>query len=126
MTRTHRKTVGTLAAVLAAAALAPGASFAQSTGPHERTATELGQAVGETADQDRAAALVHSRTPTELGQRVAAPATPSVESSGFHWGDAAVGAGVVLTLGLTAFGGVALARRRGDGVRESSSPVVSG
>lgn len=127
MTRTRNMIIGTLAAALAAAALAPTAVGAQAGGgPNERTVTELGQAVGEPGEQGNAATALFSRTPTELGQRVTPSATPAVESSGFDWGYAAIGAGAVVALGLIAFGGVALARRHARGGRASSTPAVSG
>ena len=127
MTRTTRKMIiGTLAAALAATALAPAVVVAQSNGgPSERTATELGQAVGEPGEQGSEATALYPRTPTELGQRVAPSATPAVESSGFDWGDAAIGAGAVVALGLIAVGGVAMASRRPRVRAGSSSPAVS-
>jgi hypothetical protein len=125
MNRTRNKIIGTLAAAVAVAALAPTAVMAQSSGdPNQRTTTELGQAVGEPAQQDSAATALYSRTPTELGQRVGLSGTSTVESSGFDWGDAGIGAGVVVALALVALGGVAIVSRR-TRVGGSSSPAVS-
>ena len=121
-----RRLIGTLAAALAAAALAPTTVVAQSSGDaNQRTATELGQAVGEPGEQGSAATALYSRTPTELAQRVAPSATPAAESSGFDWGDAAIGAGAVVALGLIAFGSVAMVSRRTRVGRASSTPAVS-
>ena len=123
MSRTRNNVIGILAAVLVATAVTPAASVAQlgATAPEypvsglgDRTATELGQAVGEPGDDGAAAANARaSRTPTELAQQVApSPVAPGVATSGFDWGDAAIGAGAVLALGLVAFGGLALIDRR--------------
>ena len=126
MKRTRNRIIGTLAAVLAVGALAPAAAVAQSNGgPSERTATELGQTVGEPGEQGGGATARYPRTPTELGQRVAPSATPAVKSSGFDWGDAAIGAGAAMALGLIAFGGVAMASRRTRVGPATSSPAVS-
>jgi len=123
MSRTRNNVIGILAAVLVATAVTPAASVAQLgatapehpvSGPGDRTATELGQAVGEPGDDGAAAANARaSRTPTELAQQVApSPVAPGVATSGFDWGDAAIGAGAVLALGLAAFGGLVLIDRR--------------
>ena len=123
MSRTRNNVIGILAAVLVATAVAPAASVAHrgAAAPEypvselgDRTATELGQAVGKPGDDGAAAANARaSRTPTELAQQVApSPVAPGVATSGFDWGDAAIGAGAVLALGLAAFGGLALIDRR--------------
>ena len=126
MNPTRSKIMGMLAAALAAVAVVPTAVIAESSDdPNQRTATELGQAVGEPGEQGNAAPAIYSRTPTELAQRVAQSATPTEESSGFHWGDAAIGAGAVVALGLIAFGGVAMLSRRTRVGRASSTPAVS-
>ena len=125
MRRTRNRIIGTFAAVLAVAALAPGAVAQSSGGSSERTATELGQSVGEPGEQGGGTTARYPRTPTELGQRVAPSATPAVESSGFDWGDAAIGAGAAMALGLIAFGGVAMASRRTRVGPGTSSPAVS-
>ena len=132
MSLIRNKIIATLAAVSAAAALAPAASVAD-TGVGERTQAELGQAVGEPAQDGNAAAnATHSRTPTELGQRVSASVAPGATSattdpSGFDWGDAAIGAGGMLALiGLGGALAVVLANRRGHAIREDSRvPAVS-
>jgi hypothetical protein len=42
---------------------------------------------------------IAARTPTELSQRIPTPApTVSSETDGFHWGDAALGAGAAIGL----------------------------
>lgn len=94
MSHTRNKIIGTLAAALAVAALAPGAVVAQHDArPFERTVTELGQAVGEPGERgDGTADALYSRTPTELGQRVLASVVPRAETDGFDWGDALIGA----------------------------------
>lgn len=126
MSRMQVKVVGTLSVLLATAAMTPSISFAQADrGPYERTATELGQAIGEPGEQDSAATALYARTPTELGQRVASSAAPDGDSSGFDWGDAAIGGGAVLALGAITLGGVALASRRTHLIRRPSSPAVS-
>lgn len=146
MSRTPNKAITTLIAVLATAVLAPAASAA-STGPSERTQTELGQAVGEPADQASGAANArysrtatelaqqgsaaanakYSRTPTELGQSAPATVAPDVEPvGGFDWGDAGIGAGAML--GLIGLGGslaVVLVNRRRHEIGDSRVPAVS-
>jgi hypothetical protein len=152
MSRTSRKTIGALAALVAATALVPGASSAQAAGgPFERTATERGQAVGEPGEKGSAALnavysrtrtergqavgepgepgsaalnALYSRTRTELGQRVTPFVTPGASPTGFAWGDAAIGAGSVLGLALIGFGGVALVTRR-RGIHNTGVPVAS-
>jgi hypothetical protein len=133
MSRT-RKIIGALAALLAAAALIPGVALgmfsasavvgSSTGGPEERTATELGQAVGEPGEQRGAATGLNARTPTELGQSVA-PAATVVESTGFDWGDAAIGAGAGIGLALIALAGVVLASRRRHVIPGPSTPAVS-
>jgi hypothetical protein len=134
MSRTRDKTITTLVAVLATAALVPAASAA-STGPNERTQTELGQAVGEPADRGGAAANArYSRTPTELGQRVATSVAPAATSaatdpkpSGFDWGDAGIGAAAMLALiALGGALGIALVNRRRHEIGDSQVGAVSG
>jgi hypothetical protein len=126
MTRIQNRIIGPLAAAAAVAALAPTAVAAQSSGdPNERTATELGQAVGEPGGPASAATALYERTPTELGQTVSQSATPSAESSGFDWGDAAIGAGAVTALGLITFGGIAITSRRTGVGRGPGDPAVS-
>jgi hypothetical protein len=114
-----------LALALAVAALVPsvGSAYvrvsggagaednAQASGISERTPTELAQR------QSAPTGGITERTPTELAQRQSAPvsatsipaSSPSTES-GFDWGDAAIGAGVVLVLGLSGAAIVAVAR----------------
>ena len=125
MRRTRNRIIGTFAAVLAVAALAPAAVAQSNGGPSERTATELGQSVGEPGEQGGGATARYPRTPTELGQRVAPSATPVVSSSGFDWGDAAIGAGAAMALGLIAFGGVAMASGRTRVGPGTSRPAAS-
>jgi hypothetical protein len=135
MSRTQNKVIGALAAVLAAAALLPTAGLARPSasapeipggGLSDRSVTELGQAVGEPGDEGSAAATArYSRTPTELAQRVAPSVTPDVASSGFDWGDAAIGAGAVLALGLTGFGGLVLMDRRRHTTGSARVPAIS-
>jgi hypothetical protein len=127
MSRTPNKTIATLIAVLATAVLAPAASAA-STGPGERTQTELGQAVGEPAQQGSTAANAeYSRTSTELGQSVPTTVAPDVEpAGGFNWGDAAIGAGAMLALiGLGGSLAVVLVNRRRHALGDRV-PAVSG
>jgi hypothetical protein len=117
-----------LALALAVAALVPsvGSAYtradggagaedtAQASGVTERTPTELAQR------QSAPAGGITERTPTELAQRQSAPvsaistpaSSPATENGGFDWGDAAVGAGVVLVLGLSGVAIVAVARRQ--------------
>jgi hypothetical protein len=126
MSRTQNKVIGALAAALAVVALAPAASFAGLSAPTtERTATELGQAVGEPGEQGGARNALESRTPTELAQRVAPSAASGSASSGFDWGDAAIGAGAVVVLGLTGFGGFVLMDRRRHSAGSARVPAVS-
>jgi hypothetical protein len=97
-----------LGALLVVGALASSA-LAQS----ERTASELGQAVGEPSEQGGGTAL-YARTPTELEQRTSpGQGVTSTSSDGFDWGDAAIGAATALGLGaLAGLGGMALLSRR--------------
>jgi hypothetical protein len=103
MSRMRRKIAGTLAAVLAATALVPAGGLAQSDGSaDERTATELGQAVGESGEargsQDDA---VYSRTSTELGQSVLPGGQVEEQAEGSGW------SGVALVAAIVALGGSA-------------------
>ena len=127
MSRTRNKIIATLVAAVATAGLVPAASAA-STGPSERTQTELGQAVGEPADQASGAANApYSRTPTELGQSVPTTVAPDVDPvGGFDWGDAAIGAGATLALiGLGGSLAVVLVNRRRHALGDRV-PAVSG
>ncbi|HSJ17951.1 MAG TPA: hypothetical protein VK920_07650 [Solirubrobacterales bacterium] len=127
MSRTPNKIIAMLVAVLAAAALAPAAS-AGSTNPGERSQTELGQAVGDPAEQGSAATNArYSRTPTELGQQVATSVAPDAEpSGGFGWGDAAIGASAMLALiGFAGAVAVVFVNRRRHAIRDSRVPAVS-
>ena len=122
MNRSTKRIIWTLAAVLASAALAPTASAAESGGgPNERSATELGQAVGEPGEQgDAAADARYSRTPTERAQSAWPSVATGAGPSGFAWGDAAIGAGSALALALIAFGGVALVGRGRRDIQEAA------
>jgi hypothetical protein len=116
-----------LALALAVAALVPsvGSAYvrasggagaednAQASGISERTPTELAQR------QSAPASGISERTPTELAQRqsvpvtaISTPASSAAESGGFDWGDAAIGAGAVLALGLSGAAIVMVARQR--------------
>jgi hypothetical protein len=141
MSRTPKTIIGSLAAALmVAAAVAPGVTasertateLGQATGsartaapggePNERTAMELGQAVGEPSDGNGAFA----RSATELGQStdLSPSLASSGESSGSNWDPAALVAagGMALLIGV---GGVVLVTRRRGGVRKPRTPVVS-
>jgi hypothetical protein len=114
-----------LALALAVAALVPSVAGAyvhaesgagdQAYGITERTPTELAQR--QSVPQP---AGITERTPTELAQRHAAPASALSEPApsqatgpgGFDWGDAAIGAGVALALGVTGAGIVVVIRRQ--------------
>jgi hypothetical protein len=143
MSRT-RKVIRCLApALLVAAAVAPSASAsldsamsqspADSRSADQRTATELGQAVGEPSDAG--ATQLATRTATELGQTVAgsagssvaqadrSPQAPAGESGGFDWGDVALVAGGLAIL-IAIAGAVLLAQRRGT-TRRSRAPATS-
>jgi hypothetical protein len=150
MIHTRSKIVTSLAAALViGAAVVPSASVADdaSPGASGRTATELGQAVGEPRDGDSAFARTATelgqstdpsppvtasnessrRTATELGQSTGlspSPA-PSDESGGLDWNDVAIVGGV---LGLVAIGigGMVLFTRRRGTVRKARTPVASG
>jgi hypothetical protein len=127
MSRTRKRIIATVVGVLATAALAPAASLAN-TDSGERTATELGQAVGEPTHESNAAANAKfSRTPTELGQRATTSVAPDAPpSGGFAWGDAAIGAGAMM--GLIGLGGtlaVVLVNRRRHAIGDSGIPAVS-
>jgi hypothetical protein len=82
----------------------------------ERTPTELAQRQSTPVS----ATSITERTPTELAQRQSTPvstnltptSSPAAESGGFDWGDAAIGAGAVLALGLSSAAIVAVARRQ--------------
>ena len=128
----HPRSLGTalaLVAFLVVGALASSA-HAQSNDA-TRTPTELGQSV-PTAQFNRDLA---TRTPTELGQAAptghsvtvamrrdasqaepflasVGPTTTSASSDGFDWGDAAIGAAIMLGLVAVGLGGVALLSRR--------------
>ena len=128
MRRAPTKTIATLAAVLAVAALVPATSVAQpDSRPFERTATEFGQAVGEPGDPGQSAGnALSSRTTTELAQNAWPSAVLGGDESGFRWGDAAIGAGtMLLALTVVGLGGFAALRRRGGASRRSLAYVVS-
>jgi hypothetical protein len=84
------------------------------SGITQRTRTELAQR------QSDPVSGITQRTPTELAQRQSDPAsaisTPAssraTDNGGFDWGDAAIGAGAMLALGLSAVGIVRVARQR--------------
>jgi hypothetical protein len=150
MSRTTNKIIkGVALALLVGGVLAPSAGAAgepQSPGDLARTPTEIGQAVGEPGEgtpavqadgresQQVPGGLV--RTPTEIGQAVGEPGDPNVaavvqpvnqtsvagESSGFDWGDAAIGAGLTLILGI---GAVAIVSRRRGSPRKLRTAVTS-
>jgi hypothetical protein len=121
MSRTRNTIITGLAtALMVAAVAAPSAGATPSAGSGERTATELGQAVGEPGNGNGKFA----RTSTELGQATDLSPSPSGESDGVDWRPAAIVGGSVLALTLIGLGGVALARRRGT-VRKSRAPAVS-
>jgi hypothetical protein len=119
---------GTMIALLSAlsttAAIVPAAGVAQvDLRPSERTATELGQAVGELGlDGNGAVHPAYSRTPTELGQRVAV-GVPADPANGFDWGAAAIGALIASGL-MAAFLATAAAvlRHREPTARAASDP----
>ncbi len=129
MSNATKGIIGTLAVVLAALALAPGAAALAT-----RTPTELGQRVpkwGESGgttngspDAPGAAALA-TRTPTELGQRVPTWGESGGTTSGFDWGDAAVGAAMMVGLGVVGFGGLVLVNRRRQMEHGSDSRLAS-
>jgi len=119
MTSSHRTRIG-LAAALAMASLASATPAGADPNPPQRLASS-----------PRAAALAQERYYMSHKPAIPAPghafntidARPSSEapvtadapsSSGFQWGDAAIGAGSALTLALVFAGGVvAITRRRG-------------
>ena len=115
MRHTMKGIIATLAVVLASAALAASAGASRGPGLATRTATELGQRVPGYA-------ALATRTPTELGQRVPGYAAPTAEVRAFDWGDAAIGAGVVVALG---FGGFVLVRTRRHPSGSAESPLTS-
>jgi hypothetical protein len=134
VSRTRSKTIGSLAAVLAVAALVPAAAIAEADA--SRAPTEFAQRTGPSSS------LTH-RTPSEISHQRALMQIPSVrravrrererlisavpasETGGFQWGDAAIGAGAMLAVTLGAFGGVALVRRRKHLIRKPSRSAVS-
>jgi hypothetical protein len=97
-----------LALALAVAALVPsvGSAYVRASG-------------GAGAEDNAQASGISERTPTELAQRqsvpvtaISTPASSAAESGGFDWGDAAIGAGAVLALGLSGAAIVMVARQR--------------
>jgi hypothetical protein len=58
-------------------------------------------------------------SPLQRGSGAVAVRTVEVSSSGFNWGDAAIGAGVMLTLLGLGSGAMVIARRRGEPVPTS-------
>jgi hypothetical protein len=148
MSRTTNKIIlGVAMALLVGAALAPGAAAGdpESNGGLGRTPTELGQAVGEpgegtsalqaAARQSEPAAGRLGRTPTEIGQAVGEPGDPNVAlasqatvspgdaaSNGFDWGDAAIGAGLTIIVGI---GAMAIVTRRRGSLRKLRTPATS-
>jgi hypothetical protein len=132
MSRMRKQIIRSLALSIAvAAAMVPNASAGYNVGGADssvasaRTTTELGQAIGEPGEQSGAAAnSLASRTPTELAQTVAPSVSASAESSGFDWGDAAIGAGTALGLALAGVTAVVFLNRR-RAIRGSRVPVAS-
>ena len=149
MSRTTIKIIkGVAMGLLVGGTLVPGAAAgdAQSNGGLGRTPTELGQAIGEPAEptaavqaegrQSQTVSGGVDRTPTEIGQAVGEPGDRNVaavvqpvnetgvadQSSGFDWGDAAIGAGLALILGT---GALAIASRRRGALRKLRTPVTS-
>jgi hypothetical protein len=84
------------------------------SGITQRTPTELAQR------QSDPVSGITQRTPTELAQRQSDPvnaistpaSSPATENGGFDWGDAAIGAGGMLALGLSGAAIVTVARQR--------------
>jgi hypothetical protein len=149
MSRTTNKIIkGVALAFLVGGVLAPSAGA--DTDPFARTPTERAQAVGEPGEQTSAAQTDSrqsqrvsgglGRTPTEIGQAVGEPgdsnvaaavlqpgdpidvASPAGQSDGFDWGDAAIGAGLALILGI---GALAVVSRRRGVLRKLRTPVTS-
>jgi hypothetical protein len=148
MSRTTNKIIkGVAMGLLVGGTLVPGAAAgdAQSNGGLGRTPTEMGQAVGEPGEGTSAvqAAVRQSqqspdglgRSPTEIGQAVGEPGDPNFAvatlptvnpaddaSSGFDWGDAAIGAGLTLIVGI---GAMAIFTRRRGAPRKLRTPATS-
>jgi hypothetical protein len=148
MSRTTNKIIkGVALALLVGGVLAPSAGAA--TDGFDRTPTERGQAVGEPGEgtvavqpdgrQTQPVSGGLGRTSTEIGQAVGEPGDANVaavlqpgdqtgvassvdKASGFDWGDAAIGAGLVLILGT---GALAIAARRRGALRKLRTPVTS-
>ena len=120
----HRNNViGILAAPLVATALAPAAGMAQLgaaapehpvSGLSDRTATELGQAVGEPGDGGAVAANARaSRTPTELARsKSRRRRSPRRCDERIRLGRRGDRRRAVPALGLAAFGGLVFIDRR--------------
>jgi hypothetical protein len=136
MNRT-RKTIKLMAtALVLATAVAPTAGAAQqeSGAAGERTATELGQAIGEPGDSGTAQAQAFTRTPTELGQATGgsgagageANATSSPQSAGdsggFDWAYAGILGGLAV---LIAIAGTVLRGQRRSVAHKTRAPAAS-
>lgn len=86
----------------------PAAAVARTDPPSDPAGTQGANASTKAAPQ------FHGRTAATLRSGQAQPATPGVvtsSTSGFDWGDAAIGAGVMLGLVALAGGGLLVYRR---------------
>ena len=85
---------------------------------------ESGGTTNGSPDAPGAVALA-TRTPTELGQRVPKWGESGGTTNGFDWGDAAVGAAMMVGLGVVGFGGLVLVNRRRQMEHGSDSRLAS-
>jgi hypothetical protein len=150
MSRTNKIIKSLAFTLVVGAALAPGAGAASDpSGGLGRTPTEIGQAVGEPGEptsalqadsqQSQPTPAGLGRTPSEIGHAVGEPGDPNVfgavqpgnqtraaqpedGSGGFDWGDAAIGAGLTLFVGI---GAMAILTRRRGSLRKLRTPATS-
>jgi hypothetical protein len=149
MSRTNKIIKGLAFTLVVGAALAPAAGAASDPPVGlGRTPTEIGQAVGEPGEgtsalqadsqQSQPTPAGVGRTATESGQAVGEPGDPNAfavqsgnqiraaqpddGSGGFDWGDAAIGAGLTVIVGI---GAMAILTRRRGSLRKLRTPATS-
>jgi hypothetical protein len=114
-----RQATAIAVAIATAAVLVPASAIARtsvSAGSPEVSAQTPSHPVGQGPVAGATAGT--TATPTQS-------ASAAGTSDGFDWGDAAIGAGVIVALGLTGFGIVALVRHRRSAALSGAPAVIS-
>jgi hypothetical protein len=121
MSRTRNRIIGTLAAALAVAALAPAASvgFTDHRSPDAQYPTP-----GVQASDYQDHRSPDAKDPYRLGPSLSPAPTPTAETSGFDRGDASIAAGAVLGLVLIGLS-VMVVHRRSRRLEGAADPAVT-